>query len=407
MLGPQRLPSGPTWWRARPAWPAAWLVSAAAACALAAGCSSTTSSAASASRPSVPASGASSPSPTATSGPAAGHASCAKIGVLLPNTSEPRWQQLDGPLLTSLITAQVPGAAVTVDNADGSAATQLSQATADLSAGDCALVVSPADPVGAAAIVTRAAARKVPVISYDQLIQSKDTSYVVAFDQALVGRLQGQYIIDHYKDYVHGSTGNTVMINGSPQSAGSVARHGGAISQLTPLFDARTLQRTLDQFTPGDSPAAAQTLMQEALTASQNNVQVAYAADDGLADGVILALRAKGLGGKVLVTGAGATVTGLQHILIGDQAMTVETNPRLEADATARLVGSLARGADTAALVNGSLGTADSGTVPAVLEKPFAIDKTNISQVIADGLVTKAQLCAGLPAGTNTFGACA
>lgn len=416
MLGPQSLPSRSTCSRARLARGATGLVSAGVVCALVTACGSTSSSAGGGSSPPFSASGAShpssasggsGPSPTATSGGTAGHASCAKVGVLLPNTSDQRWQNLDGPLLTSLITQQVPGAAVTVDNADGSAATQLSQATADLAAGDCVLVVSPVDPAGAAAIVTRAMARKVPVISYDRLIQSKDTSYVVAFDQALIGELQGQYIADHYKNYAHGSTAVTAMINGDPQSTETLKRREGAISRLDPLFAARTLQKTFDQYTPGDTPATAQREMQGVLTASQNNVQLAYAADDGLADGVIQALRAVQLNGKVLVTGAGATVTGLRNILIGDQAMTVETNPRLEADATARLIGSLARGADTAALVNGSLSTADGGTVPAVLEAPYAIDKTNMAQVVADGVVTKAQLCTGLPAGTVTGAVCA
>src|SRR5260370_16804903 len=39
----------------------------------------------------------------------------------------------------------------------------------------------------------------VPVIAYDRLIQSKDTSYYVSFDGAAVGRLQGEYITHHYQ----------------------------------------------------------------------------------------------------------------------------------------------------------------------------------------------------------------
>jgi D-xylose transport system substrate-binding protein len=82
--------------------------------------------------------------------------------------------------------------------------------------------------------------------------------------------------------------------------------------------------------------------------------------------------------------------------------MTVEMNPRLEAEGTARLVGALASGASTTALVNGSLPASGGGTVPAVLESPVAVDKTNIADtVVADGSVTMAELCVGLPAGTG------
>jgi D-xylose transport system substrate-binding protein len=346
-----------------------------------------------------------SPSPSlsrATTGPGG----CTKVGVLLPNTSDPRWQHQDGPLLTSMITQQVPGVKVAVDNADGSAATQLSQATTDLSAGDCILVVAPVDPASAAAIVTQAMAKKVPVIAYDQLIQSKDTSYVVAFDQVKVGELQGQYIADHFRNYVAGSAGKTALINGDT-SAGSVERHQGVTGVLQPLFDNGSLQKLFDQFTPGDSPATAGNEMEGVLTLTQDHIQIVYAADDGLADAAIQALATAHLNGKVLVTGAGATVTGLRHILTGDQAMTVEMNPSLEAQGTARLIGALARGTSTAALASGSLRITDGSPVPAVLETPVAVDKTNINQtVIADGSVTVAQLCTGLPAGTATNGIC-
>lgn len=299
-----------------------------------------------------------------------------------------------------MITQQVPGVKVTVDNAGGSSATQLSQATAGIGAGDCVLVVAPVDPAGAAAIVTQATARKVPVIAYDQPIESKDTSYVVAFDQVEVGELQGQYIADHFRNYVAGSAGKMALINGDT-STGSVERHQGVVAVTQPLFDNRSLQKVFDQYTPGDSPAVAGNEMAGVLTVTQNHIQITYAADDGLADAAIQALQTAHLNGKVLVTGAGATVTGLRHVLTGDQAMTVEMNPSLEAQGAARLVGALARGTSTAALANGTLHIADGSPLPAVLEAPVAVDKANINQtVIADGSVTVAQLCAGLPAGT-------
>jgi len=176
---------------------------------------------------------------------------------------------------------------------------------------------------------------------------------------------------------------------------------------IQPLFTNGKLQDVFDQYTPGDSPAAARNKIEGALNLTQNHIQIAYAADDGLADAVIQALQTAHLNGKVLVTGAGATVTGLRHILTGDQAMTVEMNPSLEVQGTARLVGALARGTSTAALVNGSLQITDGSPVPAVLETPIAVDRENIDEtVIADGSVTTAQLCTGLPAGTNTNGTC-
>ena len=239
------------------------------------------------------------------------------------------------------------------------------------------------------------------MIAYDQPIQSKDTSYVVAFDQVKVGELQGLYIADHFRSYAAGSGGKTALINGDT-SIGSTQRRQGAADVLQPLFDNRTLQKVYDQYTPGDNPATAENEVSGVLTVTQDNIQIVYVADDGLADAAIQALRTARLDGKVLVTGAGATVTGLRHILAGDQAMTVDMNPRLEAQATAGLVGALAAGTSTSALVNGSVPITDGSTIPAVLETPVALDKTNINEtVITDGSVTLDQLCTGLPAGTG------
>ncbi len=144
--------------------------------------------------------------------------------------------------------------------------------------------------------------------------------------------------------------------------------------------------------------------MQAALTANQNNIQIAYVANDGMAGTVIAALKAVQLNGKVLVTGQDATVAGLQNILEGNQAMTVYKAINKEAMATAQLVAAISNGTDTSTIVNGQTTIPQTGgaNIPSVLETPVAVDKTNIaSTVIADGFVTQQQLCAGLPAGTG------
>jgi len=111
----------------------------------------------------------------------------------------------------------------------------------------------------------------------------------------------------------------------------------------------------------------------------------------------------------VLVTGQDATVAGIQNILKGDQAMTVYKAITKEAMATAQLVAAISNGTSTSTLINGSTTIPQPGgaSIPSVLETPVAVDKTNIaSTVLADNFVTKSDICAGLPAGTNTGGIC-
>jgi D-xylose transport system substrate-binding protein len=331
---------------------------------------------------------------------------CTKVGILLPETStSERWAKKDTPLLQQDIKAALPGATVDFDNAELDPARQQNQAEADLTKGDCILVVAAVDSASAAAIVAKAKNQNVPVIAYDRLIQSKDLAYYVSFDNVRVGALQGQYIADHYKDYVTATNKNVVMINGAQTDNNAILFRQGALSVLQPLFDNGTLKKVYDQYTPAWDNDKARTEMDGALTLTQNNIQIAYVANDGMANSVIASLRVKKLNGKVLVTGQDATVAGIQNILTGDQAMTVYKAIKKEAQATANLVKAISNGSDTGSLTNGATTKTSDGTpIPSVLETPVAVDKTNIATtVIADGYVTKADVCKNLPPGTGGF----
>lgn len=331
---------------------------------------------------------------------------CMKIGVLLPDTaSSARWDSKDRPDLINGIQKALPGSTVDYSNANGSAPTQQNQAEQDLTKGDCILVVAAQDSAAASAIVQSAKKQGVPVIAYDRLIQDNDLKYYVSFDNIKVGELQGQYIVDNYSKYLKGSNKNIVMINGSKTDNNAILFNKGALNKLQPLFDNGTLKKVYDTFTPDWNNDTARTEMDQALTANQNNIQIAYVANDGMANSVIASLKAQKLNGHVLVTGQDATVAGIQNILTGDQSMTVYKAITKEADATSQLVAAISKGTDTASLTNGNTTATQGGAnIPSVLETPVAVDKTNIATtVLADGFVTKSDICQGIPAGTDNI----
>lgn len=348
---------------------------------------------------------------TAAGGSSAGNAAfsaakgCKNVAVLLPETdSSARWEAYDRPQLEQEIKNAVPGVTVQYSNANNNADQQQNQAEAALTKGACILVVGAKDSEKASAIVQRAKASKVPVIAYDRLIQDNDLAYYVSFDNVKVGELQGQYIADQFKkgafDLKKGAS--MAMINGSQTDNNALLFRQGALSKLQPLVDSKDLNLVYDQYTPDWDNAKAQQLMEGVLTKEKNNIQVAYVANDGMANTVIAALRAQKLNGKVLVTGQDATVAGLQNILTGDQAMTVYKAIPKEAQATAKLVAALANGSDVSSLVNGKTKTKGGTEVPSVLAVPVAVDKSNIKEtVLADNYVKKEDLCKGLAAGTG------
>lgn len=332
---------------------------------------------------------------------------CMNVGILLPESdSSARYEAYDRPLLEQEINEALPGVTIQYANANNSAATQQNQAEAALTKGACILVVDPNDSEQASVIVQQAKQSGVPVIAYDRLIQDPDLAYYVSFDNERVGELQGQYIVDQYKAGNFGLTegATLVMINGAQTDNNALLFRQGALKALQPLIDGGDLNLVFDQFTPNWDNAKAQSLMEGVLTKERNDVQIAYVANDGMANTVIAALRTQGLNGEVLVTGQDATLTGIQNILTGDQAMTIYKPIAQEAEATAKLVAALSRGEDPGSLVNGEVEVLGGAKVPAVLETPVVVDKDNIEQtVIADGFLTKEQICSGLSGKADGF----
>lgn len=350
------------------------------------------------------------PSTTPGSGNSAGSAfngnggkGCKKIGLLLPETAtSARWEGQDRPDLQRDIPATLPGATVDYFNARGNADQQKSNADTALTNGDCILIVAASDTAKAATIVADAKANNVPVIAYDRLIQSNDLAYYVSFDDTAIGNLQGQYIIDHYKDFVKSGVGNVVMINGSQTDNNALLYARGAHQKLDPLFNSGVLKNVYEQYTPSWDNPTAQTEMQAALTARSNNIQIVYVANDGMANSVIAALKAQQLNGKVLVTGQDATVAGLQNILLNNQTMTVFKDISLEAQAAADIVAAISNGTSTASLTNGATTKTQGGAnIPSVLETPQAIDKANVMTVITAGGASLSDVCQGLPSGAG------
>jgi len=327
---------------------------------------------------------------------------CNKVGVLLPESaSSDRWEGKDHPLLQAALAKYFPAGNIKIDNANGSDDTQLAQAQADLTQGYCILIVAPHDSAKAAQIVQQAKQNQVPVIAYDRLIKDADLNFYVSFDNVSVGVAQGTYISQNYSKFVSAGKNNIAFINGSQDDNNAVLFKQGAHQVLDPLISAGTLKSVFETFTPNWDNPTAQTEMEQALTKANNNIQIAYVANDGMAGTVIAALKAQKLNGKVLVTGQDATAAGIQQILLGNQNMTVYKPITQEAQGAADLANALSKGNDTSTLAGGQ--TANSGVnTPSVLLKVVSVDQSNVNAtVIKDGYVSLADACTGVPAGQH------
>lgn len=318
-----------------------------------------------------------------------------KIAFDMPcSTCASRFEDQDKPDFIKAVRKLDPSIQVIADNAQGSDATQISQVEDALAAGAKVIVVSPLDLATGRAIVAKASRFKVPVIAYDGLLEGAKIAFYVSFDNTLVGRLQGQFLV---KRLPKGST--VVMINGDQTSAPGVEFKQGALQALAPQFKSGNLKLGYSADTPQFTPATAQTEMQQALTKLNNNLQGVLSPNDGIAGGVIAALKGQNLAGKVLVTGQDATAAGLQDILLGTQSMTVFKPITEEADTAAKVAVGLAKGQKGAvAKVAKTRVNNKFMAVPSVLLQPIVVTKANESVVVKDGGATWASICSGIPA---------
>src|SRR5216683_4136126 len=119
------------------------------------------------------------------------------VGVILPDTvTSARYVEFDAPYLTkALQTAGLTSSQFTVQNAQGSDATQLSDAQADITKGASVLIVDPLDAGVGTSIEKYAKSHGVAVIDYDRLTLGGSRKYYVSFDNVQVGKLIGQGMV--------------------------------------------------------------------------------------------------------------------------------------------------------------------------------------------------------------------
>jgi D-xylose transport system substrate-binding protein len=313
-----------------------------------------------------------------------------KVGVLLPDTkSSVRWESFDRPLLQQAFKAA--GVPVTIDNAQGDKSTQQQQAEQLITNGAKVLLLVNLDSGSGAAIEANAASRGVKVIDYDRLTLKGQAAYYVSFDNVKVGELQGQGLVKCL-----GSAAKPAIaeLNGSPTDNNATLFKQGYDSVLKPLYSSGKATKVADQSVPDWDNQKALTIFEQMLQKANNKIDGVLAANDGLGNSAISAIKARKLK-QLPVTGQDATPQGIQNILSGDQCMTVYKAVKKEADAASKLAIALATGKQPeAGLVNGK--TNDTARdVPSVLLTPEAITKDNIKVVFDDGFLKPSEVCVG------------
>ena len=327
-----------------------------------------------------------------------GSGASGKVGVILPDTtSSTRYTLYDAPLLKKAFDAA--GIKSDIQNAQGDTSkfTQIAQNM--IAEGVKVLVIDSPDAATGAGVETKAKTAGVQVIDYDRVNLGGSADYYVSFDNEGVGKLQGQTLDTCMKaDNKPKGAGIIMMDGGTDVDNNAVLFKKGAHEVLDPLFSDGTYKLSGEAVVKGWKVENAAPAFQQALTAAGGKVDGVVAANDDIANAVITVLKSKNLS-KVPVTGQDAGIGGLQHILKGEQCMTVFKDVKKEADAAAKLAIALIKGQDpssaglTLASFNDPQGNRD---LKALLLTPEAITKDNVKDVITAGALTAQQICQGI-----------
>jgi D-xylose transport system substrate-binding protein len=314
------------------------------------------------------------------------------IALLLPESKTARYESQDRPKFEKKVKQLCSDCSVIYSNADQDPAKQQQQAEAALTKGADVMVLDAVDAASAAAIVNKAKAQNVPVISYDRLITNADLEYYISFDNEKVGKLQADSLSKKLKADGN-AKGPIPMINGAPTDNNAKLFKQGATS----TFSSNGVKVAKSYDTPDWSPDKAQTEMDQAITAlGKTGFNGVYAANDGTAGGAIAAMKGAGVDPKTKpTTGQDAELAAVQRILTGEQYMTVyKAIGVLEAPKAAELAVAVAKGdKPPSGLVNDKV---DNGkeSVPSVILPPVAVTKDNINDtIVKDGFWTADQIC--------------
>jgi D-xylose transport system substrate-binding protein len=323
----------------------------------------------------------------AAAGPAKKSAGLQVCGLMPDTKTSVRWEQFDKPALIKAFKAAHINARVV--NAQGDPQKQKTQADQCISDGAKVLIIAPIDSGSAASIEKAAKAKGVKSIDYDRQVEGGSAVLYASFNGHTVGVLQGKAVSNALK----GKKGAVVAeLNGGQEDANAFLFKGGYDSILKPLYKSGALKAGPDQFVPGWDNQKAGTIFEQMLIKTGNKIDGVAAANDGIANAVVVALKAHKLD-PIPLSGQDATTQGVQNIISGWQTMTVFKDVRKLAKAAASAAVAIVKGKTLP--TTGVVHTKGRGIEKAYLIPPQSITKANYKLLFTSGFLKRGDVCNG------------
>ncbi|MBQ0964525.1 MULTISPECIES: ABC transporter substrate-binding protein [Streptomyces] len=310
-----------------------------------------------------------------------------KVGLLLPENQTARYEKFDKPMIEKKVKELTNNKGeVVYANAKQDASLQNQQVDTMVTNKVDVLIVDAVDYKAIAGSVKKAKDAGIKVVAFDRLAEGPIDAYT-SFDNVTVGKTQGEALLQALGDKAKDA--QIVMMNGSSTDPNAAQFKEGAHAALDGKVK---VGREYD--TKEWKPENANANMEGAISAlGKDKIQGVYSANDGMAGGIITALKAAGIS-NVPVTGQDAELAGVQRIVTGEQYMSVFKSYPKEAETAAEMAVALAKGESLDSIANDKVDSATAKGIPAVIVPVVSLTKDNIKEtVIKDGFYTIDEIC--------------
>ncbi|WP_309068728.1 multiple monosaccharide ABC transporter substrate-binding protein [Microbacterium sp.] len=325
------------------------------------------------------------------------------VGVAMPTETSERWIN-DGDAVKSQL--EEAGYEVDLQFANDDIPTQQQQIEQMVTKGADILIVASIDGTALASQLEAAAAKGIPVIAYDRLINgTENVDFYVTFDNYEVGvqqatsLLQGLGYLDAEGNETDLSDKKIIeLFAGSPDDNNTGFFFDGAMDTLKPFIDDGRLtvgsgQTSMDQVaTLRWDGATAQKRMEDLLTSTYGGgskpLHGVLSPYDGISRGIITALQNAGYGDSIedglpVVSGQDAEIASVKLINDGVQFATIFKDTRKLATEAVKAAEAYAEGGEPEA---NDTETYDNGekVVPSYLLESDIVVKDNITSLLVD-----------------------
>ncbi len=311
-----------------------------------------------------------------------------KIGLSFSDFATERWKNED-TLMRKLL--EEKGYEVISQEANHDVKLQNDQIDNMVAQGVKGLIVVAEDGDAVVTSVDKAAAAGVKVIAYDRLIKTSKIAAYLSFDNVEVGRQQALGVMtaidaDNW-DVAANGPARVVQLAGSPTDNNATLFTKGQTEVLQPYVDSGKIEIVAQQGVDNWDAANALKIMENILTAQNNDIDAVVASNDGTALGALQAMKAQGLAGKVPISGQDATADGSNSIVKGELTVSILKDIRNLSPLAVDLMDKLLKGETVEGMKNFSLAelTVDdtkTGEVPCVFLQVQQVNKDNVYDLV-------------------------